>query len=106
MYELIFVRPWPGWIAGPLIGLYAVAFFVFQRRNLGASSSFPATLEALKGKDEHDLGLSSDPLLLPAATSYSLRIRVVTSHRQAETSPSPETWAPFCATGKITPTAK
>lgn len=65
MYDLIFVRPWPGWIAGPLIGLYAVAFFVFQRRNLGASSSFPATLEALRGTDEHDLGLNNDPLRLP-----------------------------------------
>ena len=65
MYELLFVRPWPGWIAGPLVGLYAVAFFVFQRRNLGASSGFPAVLEALRGGGKYDLGLDSDPLRLP-----------------------------------------
>ena len=65
MFELIFVRPWPGWVAGPLIGLYAVAFFAFQRRNLGASSGFPAVLEAVRGQDPMDLGLTTDPLRLP-----------------------------------------
>lgn len=65
MFEAIFVRPWPGWVAGPLIGLYAVAFFVFQRRNLGASSGFPAVLEAVRGRDKDDLGLDDDPLCLP-----------------------------------------
>jgi uncharacterized membrane protein YedE/YeeE len=65
MFETLFVRPWPGWIAGPLIGLYAVAFFYFQRRNLGASSGFPAVLEAVRGEDKDELGLSNDPLSLP-----------------------------------------
>jgi uncharacterized protein len=65
MFEMIFVRPWPGWVAGPLIGLYAVAFFVFQRRNLGASSGFPAVLEAVRGQDSLDLTKLDDPLRLP-----------------------------------------
>jgi len=68
MYDAIFIRPWPGWLAGPLIGLYAVAFFVFMRRNLGASSGFPAILEALRGVDDPahlDLSKPDDPLLLP-----------------------------------------
>jgi uncharacterized membrane protein YedE/YeeE len=68
MIDLIFHRPWPGWVAGPLIGLYAVAFFAFARRNLGASSGFPALLEALRGVDDPrhiDLTKPDDPLLLP-----------------------------------------
>lgn len=70
MFEAIFIRPWPGWVAGPLIGLYAVAFFIFARRNLGASSGFPALLEALRGVDDPrhvDLTRPDDPLLLPKA---------------------------------------
>jgi uncharacterized membrane protein YedE/YeeE len=65
MHDAIFVATWPGWVAGPLIGLYAVAFFYFQRRNLGASSSFPAVLETLRGKDGLDLAEPDDPLRLP-----------------------------------------
>jgi uncharacterized membrane protein YedE/YeeE len=68
MFDAIFIRPWPGWVAGPLVGLYAVAFFAFMRRNLGASSSFPALLEALRGVDDPahlDLTRPDDPLLLP-----------------------------------------
>ena len=65
MFEMIFVNPWPGWVAGPLIGLYAVAFFVYQRRNLGASSGFPAVLEAVRGQDKLDLSQLHDPLRLP-----------------------------------------
>lgn len=65
MTDAIFHRPWPGWLAGILIGLYAVAFFRSQRRNLGASSGFPAVIEALRGRDPHDLGLDADPLSLP-----------------------------------------
>lgn len=71
MFESLFVTPWPWWVAGPLIGLYAVAFFVFARRNLGASSSFPAAIEALRGTDDPhhvDLTRPDDPLLLPKAT--------------------------------------
>jgi len=65
MYQALFVDSWPGWVAGPLIGLYAVAFFYFRRRNLGASSGFPATLEALRGQDGLDLATPDDPLRLP-----------------------------------------
>jgi uncharacterized protein len=65
MFHALFVASWPGWVAGPLIGLYVVAFFVFQRRNLGASSSFPAVLEAARGQDGLDLGETDDPLRLP-----------------------------------------
>jgi hypothetical protein len=65
MFHALFVASWPGWVAGPLIGLYAVAFFVFQRRNLGASSSFPAVLEAGRGRDGLDLAQTDDPLRLP-----------------------------------------
>jgi len=63
MVHALFVESWPGWVAGALIGLYAVAFFLFQRRNLGASSSFPAVLEAARGQDSLDL--TDDPLRLP-----------------------------------------
>jgi uncharacterized membrane protein YedE/YeeE len=65
MFHVLFVAPWPGWVAGPLVGLYAVAFFVFQRRNLGASSSFASVLEAARGKDDLDLAQTDDPLRLP-----------------------------------------
>jgi len=65
MIHALFVAPWPGWVAGPLIGLYAVAFFLFQRRNLGASSSFPAMLETARGQDGLDLAQADDPLRLP-----------------------------------------
>lgn len=70
MFEALFVRPWPWWVAGPLIGLYAVAFFLFARRNLGASSAFPALVEAVRGDDDPrrlDLKRLDDPLLLPKA---------------------------------------
>ena len=72
MYESLFVQAWPWWVAGPLIGLYAVAFFVFARRNLGASSGFPAVLEVLRGTDDPshvDLGNPDDPLALPCSPS-------------------------------------
>jgi uncharacterized membrane protein YedE/YeeE len=65
---MFFVAPWPWWVSGPLIGLYAVAFFVFAKRNLGASSGFPAALEALRGADDPsnlDLSHPDDPLALP-----------------------------------------
>ncbi|HTB22543.1 MAG TPA: hypothetical protein VK914_07550 [bacterium] len=65
MLHALFVASWPGWVAGPLIGLYVVAFFVFQRRNLGASSSFASALEAARGKDGLDLAQADDPLRLP-----------------------------------------
>jgi uncharacterized membrane protein YedE/YeeE len=65
MFETLFVTPWPGWIAGPLIGLYAAAFFYFRRRNLGASSAFPAVLETLRGKDGLNLANLDDDLCLP-----------------------------------------
>jgi uncharacterized membrane protein YedE/YeeE len=68
VYETFFVAPWAWWVAGPLIGLYAVVFFVFARRNLGASSGFPAALEALRGADDPtkvDLSRPDDPLALP-----------------------------------------
>jgi uncharacterized membrane protein YedE/YeeE len=65
IFETVFIKPWPGWVAGPLIGIYAVAFFYFQRRNLGASSGFPAALEALRGQDRMDLANLDDPLRLP-----------------------------------------
>lgn len=68
MFQALFVDPWPGWVAGPLVGLYAVAFFHFMRRNLGASSGFPATLEAVRGQDGLDgldLANPDDPLRLP-----------------------------------------
>jgi uncharacterized membrane protein YedE/YeeE len=64
-FDTLFVKPWPGWVAGPLVGFYAVAFFYFQRRNLGASSGFPAALEALRGQDSLDLSNPDDPLRLP-----------------------------------------
>jgi uncharacterized protein len=70
MLEALFITPWPWWVAGPLIGLYAVAFFVFGRRNLGASSGFPALIEAARGSDDPqhvDLSRPDDPLLLPRA---------------------------------------
>ncbi len=65
MVQTVFVRQWPGWVAGPLIGLYAVAFFRFARRPLGASSSFPAAIEAVRGGDGLDLAHPDDPLKLP-----------------------------------------
>lgn len=68
MMHILFVAPWPWWVAGPLIGLYAAAFFYFRGRNLGASSSFPALLEALRGQgdpDRPDLSRLDDPLRLP-----------------------------------------
>ncbi len=68
MFEAMFVQPWPWWVAGPLVGLYAVAFFLYARRNLGASSSFPAVIEAVRGVDDPrhvDLSRPDDPLLLP-----------------------------------------
>ena len=70
MFQAIFIRPWPGWAAGPLVGLYAVAFFVLMRRNLGASSSYPGVIEALRGSDDPahvDLSKPDDPLALPKA---------------------------------------
>jgi uncharacterized membrane protein YedE/YeeE len=72
MYDIVFVQAWPWWVAGPLVGLYAVAFFAFARRNLGASSGFPAVLEALRGKDDPDrmdLANPDDPLALPSYPS-------------------------------------
>ena len=71
MYETLFVAPWAWWVAGPLIGLYAVTFFVFAKRNLGASSGFPAALEALRGTDDPanvDLSRTDDPLALPKSS--------------------------------------
>jgi uncharacterized membrane protein YedE/YeeE len=71
---MFFVAPWPWWVAGPLIGLYAVAFFVFARRNLGASSGFPAVLEALRGTDDPsnvDLTRPDDLLALPKSSRDS-----------------------------------
>jgi hypothetical protein len=68
MYDALFVHLWPWWVAGPLIGLYAVLFFAFAKRNLGASSGFPAALEALRGTDDLsrlDLTRPDDPLVLP-----------------------------------------
>lgn len=65
MFHALFVASWPAWAAGPLVGLYAVAFFVFQRRALGASSAFPAVLEAARGRDGLDLAQTDDPLRLP-----------------------------------------
>ena len=68
MYDAVFVHPWPWWVAGPLIGLYAVLFFAWPKRNLGASSGFPAALEALRGTDDPahvDLTRPDDPLALP-----------------------------------------
>jgi uncharacterized protein len=72
MQDAVFVQAWPWWVAGPLIGLYAVAFFVFARRNLGASSGYPAVLEALRGTDDPssvDLSGPDDPLALPKSPS-------------------------------------
>jgi len=72
MQDALFVQAWPWWVAGPLIGLYAVAFFVFARRNLGASSGFPAVIEALRGVDDPshvDLSNPDDPLALPKSPS-------------------------------------
>jgi uncharacterized membrane protein YedE/YeeE len=68
MYDAVFVHPWPWWVAGPLIGLYAVLFFAWPKRNLGASSGYPAVLEALRGTDDParvDLTRPDDPLALP-----------------------------------------
>jgi uncharacterized membrane protein YedE/YeeE len=68
MLETLFVSTWPWYVAGPLIGLYAVAFFYMQRRNLGASSSFPALIEAWRGEDDPrqpDLSRLDDALKLP-----------------------------------------
>ncbi|MGH7442593.1 MAG: YeeE/YedE family protein [bacterium] len=65
MFHAIFVAPWPGWVAGPLIGLYVVAFFRYARRALGASSGFPAVLEVAQGRDGLDLSRPDDPLQLP-----------------------------------------
>lgn len=70
MYDVLFVHTWPWWVAGPLVGLYAVAFFVYARRNLGASSGFPAVLEAIRGTDDQvDLSNPDDPLALPSFPS-------------------------------------
>ena len=69
MFDALFIHTWPWYIAGPLIGLYAAAFFYFQRRNLGASSSFPALLETVRGLDDPrrpDLARLDDPLRLPS----------------------------------------
>lgn len=65
IYRHVFVNTWPGWIAGPLVGCYAVCFFRFQRRNLGASSGFAAVIESARGRDELDFGRLDDPLRLP-----------------------------------------
>jgi uncharacterized membrane protein YedE/YeeE len=65
MYQLLFVKTWPGWVAGPLVGLYAVAFFYFRKRNLGASSGFPAVLETIRGQEGLNLAQMDDPLRLP-----------------------------------------
>lgn len=72
MFDAVFVQTWPGWVAGPLVGLYAVAFFLVMRRNLGASSGFPAVIEAVRGTDDPahiDLTAPDDPLALPKAPS-------------------------------------
>ena len=65
MFNIVFIRTWPGWVAGPLVGLYVVAFFYFRRRNLGASSGFPAVLERLRGQDGLNWSQPNDPLRLP-----------------------------------------
>ena len=54
MFQKIFVETWPWYVAGPLVGFYALAFLYFKGRLLGASSSYQAVLEALQGKGSPD----------------------------------------------------
>lgn len=50
IYDAIFVKPWPWYVAGPLVGLYVAAFLFFKNRSLGASSTYQATMEWLSGR--------------------------------------------------------
>jgi hypothetical protein len=38
MYEVIFVAPWPWWVAGPAIGLVVVLLAWLSGKSLGVST--------------------------------------------------------------------
>jgi uncharacterized membrane protein YedE/YeeE len=52
LYQAICVETWPWWVGGPAIGLFVLAFMIFQNRLLTASASFQGVIEALQGKGD------------------------------------------------------
>ena len=52
LYQAVFVDVWPWWVGGPAIGLFVLAFMLFENRLLTASSSFQAVIEAVQGKGD------------------------------------------------------
>jgi uncharacterized membrane protein YedE/YeeE len=52
LYQAVWVDTWPWWVGGPAIGLFVLAFMLFQNRLLTASASFQAVIEALQGKGD------------------------------------------------------
>lgn len=39
-YKSVVVDPWPWWIGGPLIGVFVIVLMLFEKKQLGISSSF------------------------------------------------------------------
>ncbi len=56
MFEKIFVEIWPWYVSGPAVGLFVLAFLFFKNRPLGASSTYQATLEAMRGTQADEFG--------------------------------------------------
>ncbi|MCB9224082.1 MAG: YeeE/YedE family protein [Crocinitomicaceae bacterium] len=40
LYDIIFVKPWPWWVGGPLIGIFVILLLIIERKQLGISSSY------------------------------------------------------------------
>ena len=47
LMQMVFVKPWPWYVAGPLIGIYVVVFLYFKDRLLSASSTFTYMVDKL-----------------------------------------------------------